>query len=127
MASPNRPARVLEPAEHHGWGRAREDSIRAQQNYETGLIKDLLHNWPGYVKLLPEQKDAFDKIAQAAVDKAKTLNDAAVAAVQPVKHTIKIEVTAMTPPPAPSMTAATAPAAAPASAPTTSPATAPAK
>src|SRR5206468_10383812 len=46
-----------------------EDVIRAQQNYETPLIKDLLHNWPRYVQYLPEQKEALDKIAQAAIDK----------------------------------------------------------
>jgi lysophospholipase L1-like esterase len=85
-----------------------EESIRAQQNYETPLIKELLHNWPNYVKLLPEQKENFDKIAQGAVDKAKTLNDAAVAAMQPVKHTIKIEVTATATPPASAPTSAPA-------------------
>ncbi len=91
-----------------------EEAIRAQQNYETPLIKNLLHNWPGYVQLLPEQKDALDKIAQAAIDKAKGLNDASAAGVTPVKHTIKVEKIAPPPPPPPPATtpspAATAPA-----------------
>ena len=94
-----------------------EDAIRTQQNYETPLIQHLLHNWPSYVKLLPEQKDALDKIAQAAIDKARNLNDAAAAAAQPVKHTIKIERITPPAPPAPP----------PATAPVTPPATTPAK
>jgi lysophospholipase L1-like esterase len=91
-----------------------EEAVRAQQNYETPLIKELLHRWPEFAKLVPDQKPAFDQIAQAAIDKAKALNDAAAAAVVPVKHTIKIEKVAPPPPPA------TAPATKP-----TTPATAP--
>src|SRR5439155_17070378 len=68
-----------------------EDAIRAQQNYETPLIKDMLARWPAYLQMVPEQKESLDKIAQAAIDKEKALNDASVAAVAPVKHTIKIE------------------------------------
>jgi hypothetical protein len=63
--------------------------------------------------MVPEQKGAFDQIAQAAIDKAKALNDAAAASVTPVKHTIKIEKVAP-------------PATAPATKPATGPATAPA-
>jgi lysophospholipase L1-like esterase len=68
-----------------------EETIRAQQNFETPLIKNLLHNLPGYLQMLPEQKESIDKLAQGGIDKAKALNDAAVAAVVAVKHTIKIE------------------------------------
>jgi lysophospholipase L1-like esterase len=82
-----------------------EEAVRNQQNFETPLIKELLQRWPEFLKLLPEQKPQFDQIAAAAIEKAKSLNDAAVAAVTPVKHTIKIEKVA---------TPATAPAAAPA-------------
>jgi lysophospholipase L1-like esterase len=83
-----------------------EEAVRNQQNYETPLIKELLQRWPEFVKLLPDQKPQFDQIASAAIEKAKSLNDAAVAAVTPVKHTIKIEkVTA----PAPAAVPAPAP------------------
>ena len=93
-----------------------EEAVRNQQNYETPLIKELLHRWPEFIKLVPEQKAAFDQIAQGAIDKAKALNDAAVAAVVPVKHTIRIENVAPPAPPAPPApsTAPAAPATAPA-------------
>jgi lysophospholipase L1-like esterase len=68
-----------------------EETARNQQNFETFLVKNLLHNLPEYTKQLPEQKDALDKLAHGGIDKAKTLNDASVAAITPVKHTIKIE------------------------------------
>ena len=44
-----------------------EEAVRNQQNYETPLIKELLHRWPEMMKLVPEQKPAFDTIAQAVV------------------------------------------------------------
>jgi hypothetical protein len=91
-----------------------EEAVRAQQNFETPLIKELLHRWPEFAKLLPDQKAAFDQIAQAAIDKSKALNDAAAAAVVPVKHTIKIEQVAPPPATAPTTKAVTTPATAPA-------------
>jgi lysophospholipase L1-like esterase len=87
------------------------DLVSAQQNYESPLVKDLLQKWPGYVQLVPEQKATLDQAAQGAIDKDKTLFDAAAAAATPVKHTIKIEAIG-----------APAPAAAPAPAPTPAPA-----
>jgi hypothetical protein len=68
-----------------------QETIRAQQNFETPLIKDLFAHLPAYLQLLPEQKPALDQLAQGGIDKAKSLNDASVAAVVPVKHTITIE------------------------------------
>jgi hypothetical protein len=68
-----------------------QDAIRAQQNFETPLIKHVFAQLPGYLQALPEQKESLDKVAQGAIDKEKALNDAAVAAVVPVNHTIKIE------------------------------------
>ena len=61
------------------------------QAEKTPLIKDLLASLPRYLQMLPEQKESLDKLAQAGIDKAKALNDAAAAAVVAVKHTIKIE------------------------------------
>ena len=66
-------------------------AVRAQQNFETPLIKTLIHDLPQEEKLLPDQKDELEKIASAANAKDKVLADAAAAAVVPVKHTITIE------------------------------------
>ena len=68
-----------------------EAVVRQQQTYETPLVKTLLHNLPTYIGMLPEQKEMWDKIVSAALEKDKTLRDAASAAVVPVKHTIKVE------------------------------------
>ena len=68
-----------------------EATVRQQQAYETPLVKNLLHNLPSYIGMLPEQKDAWDKITAASLEKDKTLRDAAAASVVPVKHTIKVE------------------------------------
>src|SRR5206468_3730369 len=97
-----------------------EESIRAQQTFETLLIKDLLPHCAEYNKVMPEQKESIDKLMQGGIDKAKVLNDAAVGAVAPVKHTIKIEKIAPPPPPP-------APPSPPASKPATAPTSAPAK
>jgi lysophospholipase L1-like esterase len=105
-----------------------EESIRAQQTFETLLIKDLLPHCAEYNKIMPEQKEALDKLMQGGIDKAKILNDAAIGAVAPVKHTIKIEKIGAPPAPAPvpAPAVAPAPAPAPASAPAPAPAAAPA-
>lgn len=68
-----------------------EEAVRAQQNYETPLVKEMLQHWPEYVRMVPEQQESFDKIAAAALERAKALRDAAAAAVAPVRHTIRIE------------------------------------
>jgi lysophospholipase L1-like esterase len=66
-------------------------AIKAQQDFETPLVKQVLHDLPAYLKLLPEEKDLIEKVASGGIEKAKRLNDAAAAAVVPVKHTIRIE------------------------------------
>jgi hypothetical protein len=68
-----------------------EEAIKAQQAYETPMIKDLFHNLPAYAAMLPGHKDLLDQLAAAATEREKQLNDAAASAVQPVKHTIRIE------------------------------------
>lgn len=99
-----------------------EEAVNAQQGFETFLIKDLLHNWPRYLTQLPEQKEALGQVAQGGIDKANGLNAASVAAVAPVKHTLKIErIGAVIPAPAPA-----APAPAPAAPAPAAPAPAPA-
>ena len=68
-----------------------EETIRAQQTFETPLIKNLFANLSAYLQMLPEQKESLDKLAQGGIDKAKALNDASAATVAAVKHTIKVE------------------------------------
>ena len=66
-------------------------AVRAQQAYETPLIKDLIHRLPGFKRMVPEEAEAFDRIRQGAATRGRALFDAAAAAVVPVKHTIRIE------------------------------------
>ncbi len=68
-----------------------EEKIAQQQGMEVQLVKSLLHNLPAYEQIVPEEKPTFERIAAALVKKDKEARDASAAAVQPVKHTIKIE------------------------------------
>ena len=68
-----------------------ERAVRAQQNYETPLIKELIHRLPGFKRMVPDEADALDRIREGASTRAKALFDAAAATVVPVKHTIRIE------------------------------------
>jgi hypothetical protein len=68
-----------------------EESIRQQQQYETTLVKETLRTLPQYTNMLPQHKEIADKFGQAGIDLANALNNATVASVAPVKHTIKIE------------------------------------
>ena len=68
-----------------------EGAIAQQQNMEVGLIKNLIHGLPVYVQAVPEERASLERIAEALVKRDQTARDAAAAAVQPVKHTLKIE------------------------------------
>lgn len=68
-----------------------QQTIRDQQNQETQLIKNLLHNLPQYGRLLPEEAETFSRLADKIVAKDKALREASSAAVVPVKHTLRIE------------------------------------
>ena len=68
-----------------------EKAVRAQQMYETPLIKDLIQRIPGYKRMVPDEADALDRIRKGAEKRAKALFDAAAAAVEPVQHTIRVE------------------------------------
>jgi lysophospholipase L1-like esterase len=66
-----------------------EDLIRKQQNAETPLVKKTLHD---LATKKETNKDEGEKRAQEEMARAKELFDqAAAAARQPVRHTIKIE------------------------------------
>jgi lysophospholipase L1-like esterase len=68
-----------------------EAQIRAKQNFETPLVKTLLHNLPEYKQLVPEEADALERIAAGAMKRDKALADASTAAVEPVRHQLVIE------------------------------------
>jgi lysophospholipase L1-like esterase len=68
-----------------------EQAVRAQQNFETPMIKGLIHEIPDFEQMMPDTKDPFEKIAVSAEAKDKSLSDAAAAAVTPVHYTITIE------------------------------------
>ncbi len=65
--------------------------IQNQQNFETPLVKDLLTKLPSFKAMLPDEKEAFDKIAASAVQRDGDLAKASAAAVMPVPHSLKIE------------------------------------
>jgi len=66
-------------------------AVRAQQNFETPMIKDLINKLPSMQRLVPEEKEAFERVRTALARRNQELFDAAAAAVVPVKHAIKIE------------------------------------
>jgi len=68
-----------------------EAAVRKQQEYETPVVKNLLHNVPEFKRLIPEEAAAFDRILPAALTHDQTLLATAAAAVKPVEHTLVIE------------------------------------
>jgi lysophospholipase L1-like esterase len=70
-----------------------EQQIRKQQEYETPLVKSLIHSTPEYKRLIPDESPAFDRIIEAGVRRDKQLCEESAAAVVPVRHTLSIEVT----------------------------------
>jgi hypothetical protein len=65
--------------------------IRAQQSYETPLVKAFLHDFPEIQQAVPEEADALKRIGSRLLAKDQQLFAAAAAAVEPVRHTLKIE------------------------------------
>jgi lysophospholipase L1-like esterase len=64
--------------------------VQRQQNFETPLVKQLIHDLPAYESTLPEKKDLFEKLRSELVDKDKPLREEAAKSVEPVKHSIKV-------------------------------------
>jgi len=67
-----------------------EDKIRQQQDYETPLVKNLIHNLPDYKRMLPDETVALDRLAAEGIRRDKALCEASAAAVVPVRHKIRI-------------------------------------
>jgi hypothetical protein len=71
--------------------RAVEKAVREQQNYETPMIKQFVHNLPAFKQLVPAETDTLDRLAQTMSKRDAELQQAARDAVKPVRHTIVIE------------------------------------
>lgn len=69
-----------------------EEAIKAQQNYETPLIKKLMHELAELETLVPEEKAAMEGIKTVAMRKARDLFDRSLREVQPVKHVLNVEI-----------------------------------
>jgi hypothetical protein len=68
-----------------------EEAVKAQQNYETPLVKRLMHELAEFESLVPEEKAAMEAIKATGMRKARDLFDRSAREVQPVKHTITVE------------------------------------
>jgi lysophospholipase L1-like esterase len=68
-----------------------EAKIRQQQDYETPLVKSLIHSLPDYKRMLPDEAATLDRLAAEGIRRDKALREASAAAVVPVRHTIRIE------------------------------------
>ncbi len=69
-----------------------KEKIREQQNLETHLVKSLLNRLPQYKQFAPEENDSIDRIAVRLVEKDKEARAESSNAIQPLTHTIKLEV-----------------------------------
>jgi lysophospholipase L1-like esterase len=68
-----------------------ESQIRQQQEFETPLVKTLIHFTPTNERLLPDEKPALEKIVESGMNRDKVLAAESSAAVVPVKHKLTIE------------------------------------
>jgi hypothetical protein len=69
-----------------------EEAVKAQQNYETPLVKRVMHELAEFETLVPGEQESMERIKQAGMRKAKSLFDAAQREVLPVRHEIRVEV-----------------------------------
>ncbi len=68
-----------------------EEAVRAQQGYETPLVKTMLTKLPDFKRVVPEESETLEKVASAGIRHDQELIAASRATVKPVKHTIVIE------------------------------------
>jgi lysophospholipase L1-like esterase len=68
-----------------------ENVIRRQQDFETPLVKNLLHNMPEYKHMLPEATEDLERIAAAGLNRDRELMKTSGAAIRPVRHKLVIE------------------------------------
>jgi lysophospholipase L1-like esterase len=65
-------------------------AVKAQQNYETFLVKNYLHMVTSLKAMAPDETASIDRITAAGLEKDATLFQAATALVTPVQHTVTI-------------------------------------
>ena len=68
-----------------------QQAVQRQQNFETPMIKTWVHGLPQFKAEMPEDAECFDKIIADMGAKDQKLSSESIAAITPVKHTIKIE------------------------------------
>ncbi len=68
-----------------------EETIARQQAMEIPLVKSAINGLPVYHQLLPDEKEALDRLAEKLVAKDKQAREQSAAAVTPARHTIHIE------------------------------------
>jgi hypothetical protein len=69
-----------------------EEAVKNQQNFETPLVKRVMHELAEFQSIIPEEKSTMEQIKQTGMRKAKGLFEQAAKEVVPVRHTIRIEV-----------------------------------
>jgi lysophospholipase L1-like esterase len=69
-----------------------EEAVKAQQNYETPLVKQLMHELADLEKLVPEEKANMEAIKTAGMRKARELFQHSASEVTPVQHRITVEI-----------------------------------
>jgi lysophospholipase L1-like esterase len=69
-----------------------EEAVKAQQNFETPLVKRVMHELAEFEGIIPEEQKAMEQVKTAGMRKAKCLFDKAAAEVRPVRHTIRVEI-----------------------------------
>lgn len=68
-----------------------EMQIRKQQEYETPLVKNLIHSLPEYKRMIPDETSALDRVAEAGIRRDMELIEGSTSMVTPVKHQLLIE------------------------------------
>jgi lysophospholipase L1-like esterase len=68
-----------------------ENQIRKQQDYETPLVKNLIHNLPEYKRMIPDETSSLDRIGEALVRRDKELVTESSTLVAPVRHQLVIQ------------------------------------
>ncbi len=68
-----------------------EAAVAAQQNYETPMTKDWLHNLPARAQSVPAETHELGRVQAGLIDLDADLAAASSAAVVPVKHTIVVQ------------------------------------
>ncbi len=70
-----------------------EAQIRKQQEFETLLVKNLIHSTPEYKRMIPDESAALDKIVDSGIRRDKSLIAESSTAVAPVRHKLVIAAT----------------------------------